>query len=157
VYLAIGTGVGGCVVLDGQIVRHTHGGSGHLGHLVVDTSSRARRCACGARGCLEAVIGGAALDRRLAQAARRGPAGLADVYTRAAAGLAVGLVQIAHLYAPDVVLAGGGVIEGEPGLVDAAAQVLVELRGTLVPANLRFERAPLLSADAGVIGAALLP
>ena len=44
VYLSIGTGVGGCVILDGQIVRHTRGGAGHFGHLIVDTSPHAPLC-----------------------------------------------------------------------------------------------------------------
>ena len=41
VYLSIGTGVGGSVILDGQLLRHTRGGAGHLGHLIVDTAADA--------------------------------------------------------------------------------------------------------------------
>jgi glucokinase len=142
VYVSIGTGVGGGVIVDGQVLRHTRGGAGALGHLVVDTAANAPLCRCGARGCLEAVVGGAA------KAEPRPTAGVAG---RA---LAIGLLHLAALYAPDVIALGGGVIDHEPALIGQARAAWVQLRSTLAPAALRIERAPMPTDEAGVLGAA---
>lgn len=50
-----GVGVGAGIVVDGRLLRGSHGFGGELGHLVVDPDGS--RCACGARGCLETVVG----------------------------------------------------------------------------------------------------
>ncbi|MGE0481529.1 MAG: ROK family protein [Phycisphaerae bacterium] len=223
-YLSFGTGVGGCVILNGEFVRHTRGGAGQLGHLIVDTSPHAPRCRCGARGCLEALLNGAAVERARSGGSRRGgrnrrperrergtpdaevvavrfdvsnplpadspptphdsppervhsaagpaarealphrrgpqrdpprPIGGRALATLADA-LAIGLVQIAHLYAPQVVALGGGVIEHEPQLVVAARDAFTRRRGSLAPPEMRIEPAPLGTNEAGVIGVAQL-
>jgi predicted NBD/HSP70 family sugar kinase len=136
VYLTLGTGVGGCVILDGAIVRHTHDGPGHLGHSIVDTARDAPKCRCGARGCLEAL--------------------LADANGPLARPLAIALVQIAHLYAPEVIALGGGKVDSAPDLVDRTRAEFEPLKSTLVPREIQLLRAPLSSNEAGVIGAALL-
>jgi len=141
VYLTIGTGVGGCAILDGRVLDSTTGGPAHLGHLVVDTSPDAPQCRCGARGCLEACVCGPALERL----------GVNEMAVRR---LAVGLQQLAHLFVPEVIAIGGGVIAYRPELVDGAAGVLATLSGQLVPTP-RICRAPLPSDEAGVIGAGL--
>lgn len=146
VYLSLGTGVGGCVILDGHIVRHTRGGPGHLGHLVVDSSRTAPLCRCGMHGCLEAVV------RSLAERSAGGDLDLAGLVH----GLTIGLVQVAHLYAPDEIRLGGGVIDHHPHIPELARADLSRIGGTLIPPTLRVERASLPSDRAGVIGAALL-
>jgi len=160
VYLSVGTGIGGCVILGGEVVRHTRGGAGHFGHLVVDTSATAPACRCGARGCLEVVAGGAALNRLLydefKHSRRAGGVPEHDVLSRAARALAVGALQIANIYAPDVVALGGGVIDANEELVGQVSKRLGELGCTLVPEAMRIEHAPLYTDEAGVIGAALL-
>lgn len=167
VYLALGTGVGGCVILNGRIVRHTRGGAGHFGHLIVDTRPSAPRCRCGAQGCLEAIAGGAALNRQLSErrhasqrqrraSQRRRPLTAPDVLAPVARALAVGLLQVANIYAPDVIALGGGVIEAHPDLVSRAAHALDELTCSLPPRDLVIERAALPADQAGVVGAGLL-
>lgn len=146
-YLSVGTGVGGCVILNGEIVRHTHGGAGHFGHLVVDTAPDAPRCGCGGRGCLEAITS----RPPSAEAAAWG-----EWSTKAANGLALGLLQIAHLYAPDTIMLGGGVVEHHPELVPRTQSAFNVLRTTLVPEQMTIQAAPLPTDQAGVIGAALL-
>jgi glucokinase len=145
VYLSLGTGVGGSAILDERLVRHTRGGGGHFGHLIVDTSPDAPLCRCGARGCLEALVSGPALQRAGERKSER-----------AVRALAIGLGQLAMVYAPDVIALGGGVIDAEPGLIELAAAMFRQLGSTLVPAGLRIERAPLSTHEAGVIGAGLL-
>jgi glucokinase len=147
VYVSIGTGVGGGVILEGEIVRHTHGGPGHLGHLVVDTAADAPVCRCGCRGCLEAFVSGPALTRAVHAEAE-------SALVRAAGALAIGLQQLAVLYAPDVIALGGGVIEHQGALVDETRRAWPGLPRGLAPQDLRIEPAPLPSDQAGVLGAA---
>lgn len=146
-YLSLGTGVGGCVILDGAIVRHTRGGPGHLGHLIVDATEAAPRCRCGARGCFEAVL----------QTARAAGGRLDDsAIERLAPALATLLVDVAHLYAPELISVGGGAIDHAPALVTHAARRFEALHARLAPRKMRISAAPLRSDQAGVIGAALL-
>ena len=147
VYLSLGTGVGGCVILDGEIVRHTHDGAGHFGHLVVDTAPNAPSCGCGGRGCLEAITS----RPPSAEAAARD-----EWTTKAANALALGLLHIAHLYAPDTIVLGGGVVEHHPELVPRTQSAFDVLRTTLAPEQMNIQTAPLPTDRAGVTGAALL-
>lgn len=50
--MVVSTGVGGGVVLNGQLLDGATGNAGHIGHMVVEPNGR--RCPCGSRGCLEA-------------------------------------------------------------------------------------------------------
>src|SRR5215471_11208473 len=64
--MVVSTGVGGGIILDGQL-RHGHSGNaGHVGHIVVWPNGPL--CGCGGCGCLEAVASGSGLARRLATA-----------------------------------------------------------------------------------------
>ena len=67
VYLTLSTGVGGGIILDGQLHRGRIGSAGELGHIPVEWPGEP--CACGLSGCLEAYVGGAALARRLREQA----------------------------------------------------------------------------------------
>jgi glucokinase len=66
VYLTMSTGVGGGLVLDGQLYRGT-GGAGEAGHMPVEWGNDAALCGCGRRGCLEAYVGGRRWTERLAR------------------------------------------------------------------------------------------
>jgi glucokinase len=63
VYLTMSTGVGGGIVVDGQLYRGARRQAGEIGHMPVEWDGEP--CACGMRGCLEAYVGGAAWTRRL--------------------------------------------------------------------------------------------
>ena len=89
----------------------------------------------------------------LRSAPHPGPVACAPGSDRA---LAIGLRQLAVLYAPDVIALGGGVIDARPELADVAAAAFRQLCGTLAPSALRIVRAPLSTNEAGVLGAALL-
>ena len=65
IYVKAGTGIGACLVSDGQIFRGGRGLSGDVTHVRVADSGE-RQCSCGSRGCLETVASGAALSRQLA-------------------------------------------------------------------------------------------
>ncbi|WP_051063076.1 ROK family protein [Ilumatobacter nonamiensis] len=58
--LTVSTGVGGGVVLDGELLDGATGNAGHIGHVIVEPGGR--RCGCGAQGCLEAEASGLAIE-----------------------------------------------------------------------------------------------
>ena len=58
--MVVSTGVGGGVVLNGQLLDGATGNAGHIGHIIVEPNGR--RCACGSRGCLEAEASGRAIE-----------------------------------------------------------------------------------------------
>ena len=58
--MVVSTGVGGGIVLNGQLLEGATGNAGHIGHVIVEPNGR--RCACGSRGCLEAEASGPAIE-----------------------------------------------------------------------------------------------
>lgn len=58
--MVVSTGIGGGIVLNGQLLDGAGGNAGHVGHIIVEPNGR--RCACGARGCLEAEASGLAIE-----------------------------------------------------------------------------------------------
>lgn len=160
VYLSLGTGVGGSAIFDGQIVRHTRGGAGHFGFLIVDTSPDAPAGRNDVPGCLSAIAAGPALH--LAATGSTDPEAIGDealpepVIDRAASALAIAFMNLVHIYAPDTILLGGGVIDHHPEIVERTRTVFGRYRSKLIPAELQIVQAPLTTHEAGVIGAALL-
>src|SRR5438046_1010561 len=61
VLLTIGTGIGGGMVANGELVRAAQGAAGEFGHMTIDIDGPL--CPCGAHGCLEAFVSGTALAR----------------------------------------------------------------------------------------------
>ncbi len=162
VVLVIGTGVAGALLVGGE--PYTAGGyAGEIGHSPIADGPL---CACGARGCLEAVASAGAIARRYREATGVTPDGAKDVIARAAAGdeiasgiwdsaldaLTMSLAQLTAVVAPEAVVIGGGLSRAGGALFD-------ELR-TRLAARLSFHRLPALvpaelSGNAGLIGAAL--
>jgi glucokinase len=181
VLVAVGTGIGGGLVLDGAVYRGAAGFGGEVGHMIVAPDGDA--CDCGNRGCLEAMASGSALGRaaraaaardpggRLAtlaggpqrvtgetvfQAAKEGDQAAIALFERTGYWLGIGIASLITIFDPDVVVVGGGL---------AAAGDLL-----LAPARASMERyvfgrahrelppvAPArLGADAGLVGAATL-
>jgi len=120
VLLAIGTGLGGGIVLDGQLYRGAAGFGGELGHVPIELQGRP--CICGARGCLKAYVAGpdlaAEATKRLGRsvsaaelfalaAAGDGPAGA--ILDEAAEALAAGLTIVINGLNPERLLLAGTV------------------------------------------------
>ena len=121
----IGTGCGGGLVLDGNIVDGPRGIGGEWGHNPLPWSTAAEhpgpRCWCGRLGCMETWVSGPALEADYArETAERLPA--ADIAARAAAGdeaakatlarhasrLGRGIAHVVNIFDPEVVVLGGG-------------------------------------------------
>lgn len=69
-YLTVSTGVGGGLIVDGQLYRGAAGNGGEFGHVIIDWNGRS--CGCGQRGCIEAYASGSSIARRAAEALRAG-------------------------------------------------------------------------------------
>ncbi|CAM3505245.1 ROK family protein [Isoptericola cucumis] len=164
--VAVGTGVGGSVVLDGRPLRGAHHLAGEIGHAPVP-GAEGLRCACGRPGHLEAVAAGPAIHRRyLALGGDPASPDARDVVARAGAGdeLAARVVReagaavgravagVVTVLDPEVVVVGGGV--GGAGHLWWSA-LEGALRGEVVDvlADLPVLRA-VLGDDAAVVGAA---
>ena len=115
VYLTLSTGVGAGVVLDGRVM-HGRRSLAEVGHTVIDREA----AAAGLPATLEDLASGTALARLAADAGiagdgaavvrlvQTGHPGARAVWDRVAEAAAIGVANLAHLYAPDVVVIGGG-------------------------------------------------
>ncbi len=137
-YLGVGTGIGGGLVLRGELCPGLGRGSFEIGHVIVDMGGA--RCVCGRRGCLQAIASGPATLRRAA-GLRGEPAAFEDLRralhdeepwavtaleetSRALAAAVSGVQELVH---PELVLIGGGFAAGIPGLVGMVSGHLAEL------------------------------
>ncbi|HMA33906.1 MAG TPA: ROK family protein [Chloroflexia bacterium] len=180
-YMTISTGIGGGVIADGRIFEGAHGMAAEIGHVCVDMNGP--RCNCGNIGCIEAIAAGPAIARQgsalvaaghaplLAQLAHGAPDAVTTELVEAAArqgdpdagalieqtgvALGVAVVNILHMYNPEMVVIGGGVAKMGALLFDpiratvqARAMPAFRRAVTIVPAT--------LGDLVGVLGAAAL-
>lgn len=129
VYITVSTGIGGGIVADGRILHGRMGMAGHIGHMTIIAGGEL--CPCGNRGCWEAHASGTAFTERAKRAfadsrlelslgetsltaklvfdaARRSNQAALDLVNEEAELLGIGIVNLLHLYSPDVVILGGG-------------------------------------------------
>ena len=182
IMITLGTGIGGGIIVDGQLWRGGPGVAGESGPLVVDVDGPP--CACGSQGCWERFASGSAIGRMAREAAHAGRLSTLvahaggdaesirgeDVTAAATAGdpeslelldevgwwLARGIANLACVLDPTCVVLGGGLSEVTPLLIEPARRALP---GLLEGAAERrpIELLPaLLGSPAGAIGASLL-
>lgn len=156
----IGTGIGGGIVVDGQLLMHFNGLVGELGHQTLVPEGPP--CGCGNRGCLEQFAAGPAIAHAAGmatpelvfEAARSGDRGAIEVLARAGAFLGIGIANVALVVGPERVVIGGGVAEAGDLILEPARTEL-RRRLTVMPLDridvVRAELGP----KAGAIGAAL--
>jgi glucokinase len=180
VLVAIGTGVGGGLILDGRLYHGASGGAGEVGHMVVDPDGAV--CGCGRSGCLEAVASGRVLDdaaqriaaaepdgilaliarregdqpdaRILDLAANQGDAAAIEALTRAGRFLGAGLTNLVNLLNPDVIAIGGSVRKSEI-YVRTAVETMQRDAFRQHSSDVRIVEAE-LGDEAPAVGAALL-
>jgi glucokinase len=163
VAVTFGTGIGGGIVVDGTILRGAHGFAGEPGHMIV--AAGGRPCVCGQRGCWEAYASGRALAAACAAAgvsstevaaqADAGDPAAIEVISDYAGWVAVGLVNVANLFDPDVIVLGGGVAaQGAP--LQARILAALDREQTFSEGREVSVHLSALGPDAGAIGAALL-
>jgi glucokinase len=181
VMLTIGTGIGGGLILGGEIYRGSTGAGAELGHMAIQMDGPGCQGNCPNRGCVEAFASGTALGREgraaaesnpdsalgrlLAEekpvdgravtlAAQDGDATSIEVFDLVGGRLGVALASFANIFEPEVIVVGGGAMAAGDLLLDPARREL-EARA-LRPMN----RTPVVPAelgeDAGMIGAAAM-
>jgi glucokinase len=160
VFLSIGTGIAAGIVLGGRM----HAGDGYAGEIGHTPAGHDEPCACGGRGCLEAIASAAAIARRYTARTGRPAGGAADVlragdpdaravWDEALDALAGALAWLASVLAPEVIVIGGGLSRAGAALFDPLNE--------RIPRRLTFQRVPrlvpaALGDRAGCMGAALL-
>ena len=154
--MVVSTGVGGGIVLGGELLDGQGGNAGHIGHVIVEPEGR--RCACGGRGCLEAEASGPSIAASIG----RSPADAPDAI-KERTGTLVGraVASVVNLLDLPLVVVAGSVALGFGAPFFAAAQAEMDDRcridfargARIVPAGLG-RRGPLIGAAA--IGRRLL-
>jgi glucokinase len=179
VMLTIGTGIGGGVIIDGQLYRGSIGAASEPGHMVIDLNGPPCQGTCPNHGCIEALASGTALAREgtakagshpgsalglalaregsvtgktVTEAAMAGDQAAVEVMELVGMRLGVGLSSLANIFNPDVLVIGGGVIVAGDLLLEPARH---ELRSrALPPMNETPVKEAQMGNDAGMIGAA---
>jgi glucokinase len=162
--ITAGTGIGGGIVLDGRLFRGANGWAGEVGHMIVCPDGPP--CACGMRGCLQAVASGRALER---VATERGLKGAADVASAAARGeewalvlltdfgrrLGIAAANLVCLLDLEAVVVGGGLMRLGHAWWSAVGEALRENLFNVKHRSVALYEAE-LSDRAGLMGAILL-
>lgn len=165
VMITLGTGVGGGVVLDGEIYEGRGIGGSELGHMVIVENGEP--CTCGRRGCLEAYASATALKREAKRIskkeltpseifalAKQGDPAMKEVVETYIRRLGLGIVNIVNIFRPQLVLLGGGISgQGESLLVPLRRILREECFGGERGDVPEIEEA-VLGNNAGIIGAA---
>ena len=175
-FFTLGTGVGGGILANGQIVRGAGGIAGHLGHVSVNPNGAA--CLCGGRGCLETVFSARAIesasdevihrgvDTKLRQVATRPPS-CADVFAlaregdeiakqilhRAIEALGAAIAGLIHAFDPEVIILGGQIAEAGEFLFVPLQKEITWRTAKFIRRSITLKRAEVTD---GIVGAAAL-
>lgn len=179
--LALGTGVGGGILIDGNLVGGFRGAGGEIGHMIVEENGKL--CGCGHKGCLETYCSATGVAREAVSrlsvnktnkvwelvggdiskveakhvfdAAKSGDAFAIDIVNYVVRYLALGLGNLINILNPEAIVIGGGVALAGDILFDALNE---ELKKTALGISLDGIKIlpAALGNDAGVVGAAAL-
>ena len=182
VLVALGTGIGSGLLLDGKIYRGARGFAAELGHMVVDLHGPECQGACPGRGCLEVLASGSRIGRDGVEAAAAAPD--SELGRRAAAGLEItggivtemahdgdpaaravlaevgrrlgfGLVGVVNTFNPELIVIGGGAVAAGDLLLDSAREVVATR--AIPPMREAVKIVPTHFGDeSGMLGASLL-
>jgi glucokinase len=178
IYITISTGIGGGIIIGGELVRGVSDGAGEIGHMTVLPEGPA--CGCGARGCLEALCSGTSIARRarerlasgvesslspmndwqvtaqaVAKAARDGDALALEIWRGTVHHLSVGINNLFNMLAPEAIVVGGGVSLAGDQLFGPLRREVRARNRMLPPEKIVILQAS-LSGDSGIHGAVIL-
>ena len=181
VFVSLGTGVGGGIIINGRPYSGAHGVGSEIGHMNIAMGGEL--CTCGNRGCFERYASATSIIRDakravaenpnsaimekcggdvekinakiVIDAAKEGDAVAKEVFDGYVNGLAHGLVNLINVIDPEVIVLGGGVSMAGEFLLDAVREAMKPLIffKSMPYADVKLAT---LGADAGIIGAAML-
>ncbi len=148
--MVVSTGVGGGIVLNGQLLDGAAGNAGHVGHIIVEPNGR--RCVCGARGCLEAEASGTAIE---AITGRPPTEPTYEIMQRTGRLVGRAVASVCNLLDLDLVVVGGSVALGFGATFFNSAQEALDehtklafSRGARITPVRLGDRGPLIGAGA---------
>jgi glucokinase len=167
-YVTIGTGIGGGIILGGRLYRGVDGSHPEFAHQVIDVNGPA--CSCGLRGCWESFASGLAMSRWMeTQPEYAGKTELTArrIYELASAGnslaqhaveretfyLGIGLANLVNLFTPNAIILSGSIMKSAGRYLQDIRQVM-ERGCRFVPLDKVELRLASLGEDANLIGAA---
>ena len=181
VFLTLGTGVGGGIIIDGKPYSGAHGCGSEIGHMMIKMGGEL--CTCGNYGCFERYASATAIIREarkaiveypessmlaacggdpeklnakiVIDAARAGDEAAKAVFGGYVQALAVGIINIINMLDPEVIVLGGGVSAAGEFLLNAVREAVKPMVFFKTMPYARIELAQ-LGNDAGIIGAAML-
>lgn len=169
IWVTISNGVGGAIVLNGDIYEGISGGAGEIGHINVVNSGY--RCGCGNKGCLEVHAAGPAIVRRykqktrndspgitakmIAEYARQGDKAARDIYIETGYYLGKAISYAVNLLNPVKIVLGGGISMEIDLFLPEIKRVVHKLALRDSIKNLSIEKTG-LSYEAALIGAATI-
>ncbi len=134
-YMTISTGIGGGMMLHGSLYRGANQAHPEAGHTCISYklpgNPNSVPCSCGASNCLEAISSGSAIQKHFAKPASELNA---DEWLMVAYNIGQGLRNVAVLYAPEVIVLGGGVTMGGGESLRAEAERIMRSQLGIVPA-----------------------
>jgi glucokinase len=177
--VTVGTGIGGGLVMNGDIYRGPTGMGAELGHIILNPDGP--RCGCGNHGCFEAYASGTALTRMgrdaaaddpdgviarlgagevtghtVVQAVQQGDETATALFARLGRWLGVGIASLANIFEVDAVVVGGGLVETGELLLAPARAAAREFAYAPTARGITPIVPATFGGDAGKIGAALL-
>jgi len=175
VFVTLGTGVGGGIIIDGKLFIGSNGAGGELGHMITHVGGK--KCTCGLHGCWEAYAstgalirlteenrenikvladGGRVSGKTAFEEARKGDEGAIRVRDEWINEIAYGMINIVNIFQPDEIVVGGAVSKEGDALLNPIREKIS--RGSYTSKEKSFPRIvpSRIGEDAGIIGAALL-
>lgn len=170
IYITVGTGIGGGIILDGKLYRGVDGAHPEVGHQVLDASGP--ECSCGFRGCWESLAAGPAMvawidrhappgylhrqgitGKRICELARQGDELAQQAVEHEAYYLGLGIANLISMFAPDAIVLSGSVMKSADLFLDRIRAV-IRKGCRFVPAEKTQLTLASLGDDTNLIGAA---
>ena len=170
IYITVGTGIGGGIILDGQLYRGVDGAHPEVGHQVLDPAGPP--CTCGFRGCWESLAAGPAMvvwmemhapenyahkegitAKKICELAQQGDATALKAVEHETFYLGLGLANLINLFTPDAIVLSGSVMKSST-LFLGGIKAIIRQGCRFVPAEKTEITLASLGEDTNLIGAA---
>jgi glucokinase len=171
IFIVVGTGVGGAIIINGQLYRGPNNAAGEIGHVTVNMDGPP--CSCGSNGCLEVYTAGPDLVDRfrdfikgtdvecpphadgkmIARLAAEGQPQALRVFEQAGQALGIGIAAMAHMFDISTYIIGGSVAQAGDLLLKPTREAVRYRAFSSIAARIKVMASP-LGDDAAVLGAA---